>query len=51
MAPDGRAFTRFDAVKDNVLNQTHSPCVDSRDDIYVVEIAEDSPAIQRFARI
>jgi hypothetical protein len=50
MDPDGRVLSRFDAVKDNVLRQAHSLCVDSRGDLYVVEIAEGSPTIHKFVR-
>lgn len=49
--PDGRRLSGIDAVRDKVLRQAHSLCVDSRGDIYVVEIAEGSPTIQKFARL
>jgi hypothetical protein len=50
MDQDGRVLSRFDAVKDHVLRQAHSLCVDSRGDLYVVEIAEGSPTIHKFVR-
>jgi hypothetical protein len=49
--PDGSVISRFDAVKDSVLRQAHSLCIDSRGDIYVVEIAEGSPTLHKFARM
>lgn len=49
--PGGRVLSRFDAVQDKVLRQAHSLCVDSRGDIYIVEIAEGSPTLHKFARM
>jgi DNA-binding beta-propeller fold protein YncE len=47
----GKVLSRFDAVQDKVLRQAHALCVDSRGDIYVVEIAEGSPTLHKFARV
>jgi sugar lactone lactonase YvrE len=47
---DGQVLSRFDAVQDKVLRNAHSLTVDSRGDIYVVEIAEGSPTIKKFVR-
>lgn len=48
---DGRVLSRFDAVQDKVLRQAHGLGIDSRGDLYVVEIAEGSPSLHKFARV
>lgn len=48
---DGQVLSRFDAVGDKVLRQAHGLAVDSRGDLYVVEIAEGSPTLHKFTRI
>jgi hypothetical protein len=48
---DGRVLSRFDAVADKVLRQAHGLTVDSRGDLYVVEIAADTPTLHKFVRI
>ncbi len=47
---DGRVISRFDAVQAGVLRQAHALSVDSRGDIYCVEIAEGSPTLHKFVR-
>jgi hypothetical protein len=47
---DGKVLSRFDAVQDGILRNAHSLTVDSRGDIYVVEIAEGAPTIKKFVR-
>jgi DNA-binding beta-propeller fold protein YncE len=49
--PDGNVLSRFDAVQDKVLRQAHALSVDSRGDLYAVEIAEGTPTLHKFARI
>jgi streptogramin lyase len=48
--PDGNVLSRFDAVAGKALRQAHALTVDSRGDIYCVEIAEGSPTLHKFAR-